>query len=182
MDEINDMLGFESEVIEIKFMRIWRLAIFGVNCKQLPQVNITDGVVLPSAFDLREEVGDKKIPEKSLSFLKLDEDNQDIKIDEQKHIEILATGFKKNSPDELRKNRCSILISNSSLTNAANSDPLNRALLKSFLFIETTNGKKKSKFSQATGMHWEGHYLSKSTLEILNIKSMLSKCAKIINP
>lgn len=180
MDEINDILGFEEDVIDLNFMRIWRLAISGVNCQRPPQVSISDGVVLPTAFDLRESVGDKKLPEKSLSFLKLDEDNSDILVDEKKHIEIMATGFKKKSTDELRKNRCSISISNTSLNDAIKLDPLNKKLMSRFSFLETVNGKKSSKFSQATGMHWEGHYLSENTAEIVNIKAMLSRCAKII--
>lgn len=182
MDEINDLLGFGEEEIKIEFLRIWRLAISGLNCRSRPQINMDDGVVLPSAFDLRDEVGKKKEQEKYLSFMKLDIDGHDLKSDEEKHMEIMATTFNKNTPNDLRKTRCSITITREKIFEAIASDPLNRKLIERFNFLETPNGSKLSKFSSAKGMHWEGHFLSQNTSEIINIKSMFSKCARIVLP
>lgn len=181
MDEINDLLGFEDDSDSLcSFERIWRLAIFGVSCQRPPQVNIPEGIVLTTAFDLREAVGDRKLPEKSLSFLRIEPLKNNIKDEEIVHMEIMSSSFDKNEPDALRKNRCSIVLTNENITKIVSTDPQSRNLMRLFTFIETPGGLKKSKFSNELGFHWEGHYNDMGPLQILNMKSLLAKCAMLV--
>ncbi|EPA9096326.1 hypothetical protein ACS6JN_22225 [Enterobacter hormaechei subsp. steigerwaltii] len=186
MNEIDALLGFEDETETkfaeaISFERIWRLAIFGLNCQKPPQVKIPEGVVLPSAFDLREASESRKEPEKSLSFMCINHPvYSDFVKEEDIHMEIMSSQFKKNSRDSLRKNRCSLLIQKETISQVLNSDPINTILLEKFLFKESQNGERSSSFSDASGFHWEGHYLCSDELEIISLKSILAKCARIV--
>lgn len=181
MNEINELLGIEDEEdYHVQFNRIWRLAITGLNCQRPPQVNIPEGIILTSAFDLRDNVGEAQKKEESLSFLRIAPPKDDVISEETTHMEIMSTSFNKKKPDALRTNRCSILITNEKLSHIVNSDPQNRTLMNDFLFKETPNSIKKSIFSDATGIHWEGHYNKTTTLDVLNIKKILVKCSEII--
>lgn len=180
MSEIDFLLGFEDEYDEseynVGFERIWRLAISGLNCERPPQVKKEAGVVLPSAFDLRVTKD-----EKSLSFLKLEIDSDNLIQDEEKHMEIMATVFKKDNKGDLRKNRCSITMERQRIIEATKSDPQNKVIFSDFNFKETEFGERESKFSKTKGWHWDGFYLSKDENIIIMVKSILSKCAMIVN-
>lgn len=184
MSDIDLILGFSDEDFEVEntvlnFVRIWRLAIVGMNCARPPQVQISSGVVLPCAFDLREAT-DRKEEEKSLSFIKLKNDTDNLYTDEKTHMELMATSYRKGNKDALRANRCSITIEKEKILSIAESDPQNKVLLSDFKFEESRNGERTSNFSEAKGNHWDGYFLSDDENKIIMIKSTLSKCAKII--